>query len=63
MILPGESARIKISMIKNMPVFEGQRFTLRENKITVASGIITKLKDPIPVLPGAKLVKIKISDD
>eukprot|EP00088_Acartia_fossae_P068880 TRINITY_DN883_c0_g1_i1.p1 TRINITY_DN883_c0_g1~~TRINITY_DN883_c0_g1_i1.p1 ORF type:complete len:461 (-),score=44.28 TRINITY_DN883_c0_g1_i1:112-1467(-) len=63
MILPGESARIKISMMKNMPVFEGQRFTLRENKITVASGIITKLRDPIPISPGSKLVKIKISDD
>ena len=63
MILPGESARIKISMLKKMPLFFGQRFTLRENKITVASGIITKVHDAIEMDPRQKLVKLKVPDN
>lgn len=62
MLLPGESGNVKISMLKNMPLFLGQRFTLRENKITVASGIITKLHDAIPMQPKQKLIKLQLPD-
>ena len=60
MILPGDQATVKLSVLKNMPLFEGQKFTLRENKLTVASGIITKIFDPIPTDARTKLVKLKI---
>jgi len=63
MILPGESARVKISVLKKMPLFLGQRFTLRENKITVASGVITKLNDSIEMGPRQKLIKLKVPDN
>jgi elongation factor Tu len=62
MLLPGESGKVKISMLKKMPLFIGQRFTLRENKITVASGIITKLNDAIPLQPKQKLIKLELPD-
>merc|ERR1711874_612691 len=62
MVLPGDQARLKLTLLKNMPLFEGQRFTLRENKQTVASGFVTKLLDPIPTDSRTKLIKLKISD-
>lgn len=60
MVLPGDQARLKLTVLKEMPIFEGQRFTLRENKMTVASGIVTKLLDPIETHTGSKLIKLKI---
>ena len=63
MILPGDQASVKLSMLKNMPLFVGQRFTLRENQMTIASGVVTKLNDPIPTHSGSKLSKLKIPSD
>jgi len=63
MIIPGESSQVKISMLHKMPMFVGQRFTLRENKSTVASGIITKLNPHIEMLPRQKLSKLKVPDN
>jgi elongation factor Tu len=60
MVLPGDQATVKITVLKNMPLFEGQKFTLRENKQTIASGIVTKLYEPIPTDAKTKLVKMKI---
>lgn len=60
MIMPGESGTVKLTMLRNMPVMEGQSFTLRENKMTVATGIVTKLLDPIPTLKHSKLVKLDV---
>jgi len=60
MIIPGEQATIKLSMLKNMPMFVGQKFTLRENKMTIASGIVTKLHQPIPTHSKSKLIKLEI---
>jgi elongation factor Tu len=60
MVLPGDQATVKLTVLKNMPLFEGQRFTLRENKQTIASGIITKICEPIPTDAKTKLVKMKI---
>ena len=60
MILPGDQATVKITVLKDMPLFEGQKFTLRENKQTIASGLITKICESIPTSAKAKLVKLKI---
>ncbi|QQP35442.1 Elongation factor Tu_ mitochondrial [Caligus rogercresseyi] len=42
-----KSAIIRITTKKNMPLFDGNTFTLRENKITIGTGIITFLEKPI----------------
>jgi hypothetical protein len=43
-----------------MPILTGQKFTLRENKITVGTGVVTKLCDPIRVIDKIKLAKLDI---
>lgn len=60
MVLPGDQATIKLTVLKTMPLFVGQKFTLRENKQTVATGIISALLPPIPTHSKTKLIKLKI---
>jgi len=60
MVVPGDQATVKITVLRNMPIFEGQKFTLRENRQTVATGVVSKLLDPIPTHSKSKLVKLKI---
>jgi len=60
MVLPGDQANIKITILKSMPLFEGQKITLRENRQTVATGIVSKLLTPIPTNSKTKLIKLKI---
>ena len=54
MIMPGEEATVRLTLPNNMPLIEGKNFTLRENKITVGTGRIIKLHDPIPIKPENK---------
>nr|ACO15638.1 Elongation factor Tu, mitochondrial precursor [Caligus clemensi] len=63
MIMPGESALLKITTKRNMPLFDGNKFTLRENKITVGTGIITKLNSPIVLGLHDRLSSLKISKE
>lgn len=60
MVLPGDQATIKMTILKTMPLFVGQKFTLRENKQTVATGIISSLLPPIPTNSKSKLIKLQI---
>ena len=60
MVLPGDQATVKLTVLKTMPLFVGQKFTIRENRQTVATGIISSLLPPIPTHSKTKLVKIKI---
>ena len=60
MVLPGDQATVKLTVLKTMPLFVGQKFTIRENRQTVATGIISSLLSPIPTHSKTKLVKIKI---
>lgn len=60
MVLPGDQATIKLTILKTMPLFVGQKFTLRENKQTVATGIISSLLPPIPTHSKSKLIKLRI---
>eukprot|EP00092_Neocalanus_flemingeri_P097380 GFUD01124112.1.p1 GENE.GFUD01124112.1~~GFUD01124112.1.p1 ORF type:complete len:465 (-),score=156.68 GFUD01124112.1:30-1424(-) len=60
MVLPGDQATIKLTILKTMPLFVGQKFTLRENQQTVATGIISSLLSPIPTHSRSKLIKLKI---
>ncbi|XP_063978817.1 elongation factor Tu-like [Diachasmimorpha longicaudata] len=42
MLMPGEQCKTNLTLVKKMPIIEGQSFTIRENRSTVATGIITK---------------------
>lgn len=61
MLMPGENAQTRITLLKRMPLMEGQTFTIRENKTTVVTGIITKKLKSLNV-EKAKLNKVQISD-
>ena len=60
MIIPGDNANVKLTVLKTMPLFVGQKFTIRENRQTVATGVITQLLPQIPTHTKSKLVKLKI---
>ena len=57
MIMPGEQATVRLTLPSEMPLMDGQNFTLRENKITVGTGRIIKLYDPIDIPIKTKLHK------
>ncbi|XP_015598664.1 uncharacterized protein LOC107269390 isoform X2 [Cephus cinctus] len=49
MLMPGEHVTTKLTLLRSMPMMEGQSFTIRENKCTVATGMVTKILPPINV--------------
>ena len=63
MVVPGDQATVRLTTLKSMPLFEGQKFTLRENQQTVGTGVISRLLPPIPTHSKTKLVKLKIPMD
>merc|ERR1712226_1260072 len=60
MVLPGEQATVRLTTLRNMPLFVGQKFTLRENKQTVGTGVISTLLPPIPTHSNSRLKKLEI---
>lgn len=42
-VLPGDTVEVQINLIDKLALNEGLRFTIREGRITVGTGIITKL--------------------
>lgn len=42
MVLPGEHTTAYLTLLWKMVMTEGQSFTIRENNITVGTGVITK---------------------
>lgn len=42
MVLPGEHAKVYLTLLWKMVMTPGQSFTIRENNITVATGIVTE---------------------
>lgn len=61
MLMPGEQATVRLTMPHSMPVLEGQKFTLRENQITVATGIVVKLCDNVSIRDKSNLKKLDIN--
>lgn len=51
MIMPGEHGNVELTLLTKMVMMPGQTFTIRENKVTVATGIITE------TLPSVVIVK------
>ena len=60
MLMPGDQATIRITLSDDMPILAGQKFTIRDNNETVATGIVTRLCDSIEVLDKTKLQKLNI---
>ena len=60
MVMPGEQATVRLTLPTPMPILEGQKFTLRENKTTVGTGVVTKLCSPVYIPERSKLSKLDI---
>ena len=58
--MPGEQATVRLTLPTPMPILEGQKFTLRENKTTVGTGVVTKLCNPVFIPERSKLSKLDI---
>ena len=58
MVMPGEQATVRFTLPSNMAILEGQTFTLRENKITVGTGLITKIHQPFVLTHGENVLKL-----
>lgn len=43
MIMPGEHGNVTLTLLTKMVMLQGQTFTIRENKVTVATGIVTEV--------------------
>lgn len=60
-LMPGEHANARLTTFKPMIVSAGQRFSIREGKTTVLTGIVTK-EHPIIEIPKNKLSEIVIKE-
>uniref|UniRef100_A0A336MPT5 protein-synthesizing GTPase n=1 Tax=Culicoides sonorensis TaxID=179676 RepID=A0A336MPT5_CULSO len=60
MLMPGDHGPVRLTTFRKMVMNSGQTFTIREQGMTVATGMITKVLDPIK-LPQNKLSKVIIT--
>lgn len=49
MMLPGDHGSIYLTLLSKMVMVSGQQFTVRENNITVATGIVTETLENVIV--------------
>ncbi|XP_013168654.1 PREDICTED: elongation factor Tu, mitochondrial-like isoform X2 [Papilio xuthus] len=57
MMMPGDHGEVYLTLLEGMVMTPGQRFTIRENNVTVATGIVTMTLPSIDV-PKGKLGKV-----
>lgn len=57
MMMPGEHGDVYLTLLEGMVMTSGQRFTIRENNVTVATGIVTDTLPSIDV-PKGRLGKV-----
>lgn len=62
MLMPGEHANVRITLMRKMVMTPGQAFTIRENGATVATGMVLERKQSID-LPKNKLSKAVVNYD
>ncbi|XP_047519693.1 elongation factor Tu-like [Pieris napi] len=60
MLMPGDHAEVYLTLLEGMVMVTGQPFTVRENNVTVATGIITQTLNSIDV-PSGKLGKVQLA--
>lgn len=60
LIMPGEHSTVTLTLLRSMVMTPGQSFTLRENNVTVATGVVSKVRDKL-ILPEKKgLIKVSV---
>ncbi|XP_013186766.2 elongation factor Tu [Amyelois transitella] len=57
MMMPGDHGEVYLTLLEGMVMTQGQPFTIRENNVTVATGIVTETLPSIDV-PKGKLGKV-----
>nr|XP_045583817.1 elongation factor Tu-like [Procambarus clarkii]XP_045583818.1 elongation factor Tu-like [Procambarus clarkii] len=60
MFMPGDHGTVLLTLQERMVMMENQPFTIRENNITVATGMITKVLSSVSI-PQKKLDKIELN--
>lgn len=60
MIMPGEHAEVRLTLLNKMVMDVGQAFTIRENGKTVATGIISEKLSNVNI-PKGNLGKLAIN--
>lgn len=58
LLMPGDHGRVHLTLQYGMPLKIGQKFTIRENNSTIASGIILEFLPKIPELKTKNLGKL-----
>ena len=59
MVMPGEHCAVYLTLLHRMVMMPGQAFTIRENNINVATGIITSILNNVPI--AKDLAKIQLN--
>lgn len=54
---PGEHNTAQVTLLQRMVMTPGQSFTIRENSVTVATGMVTKLLPSVEI-PAKRLDKV-----
>ncbi|RVE43722.1 hypothetical protein evm_011637 [Chilo suppressalis] len=62
MMMPGDHGEVYLTLLEAMVMTQGQPFTIRENNVTVATGIVTETLSSIEV-PKGKLGKVVMKYD
>ncbi|XP_076650184.1 elongation factor Tu-like isoform X2 [Halictus rubicundus] len=62
MLMPGEFATARLTLLFRMPVIDGQVFTVRERNQTIGTGKVTKVLEEIPV-HKRKMHQVKVKFD
>lgn len=60
-LMPGEHGKARLTTFRPMVIKSGQRFTIREGKITVLTGVVTG-EHPIIKVPNKKLSEVVIKE-
>ncbi|CAL8121960.1 unnamed protein product [Orchesella dallaii] len=60
MLMPGEHATVQITLLRKMVMTMGQPFTIRENNVTVATGMVTRTLDSITVTKSLGKLNIQV---
>lgn len=61
MLIPGEHGTARLTTLEPMVVSAGQRFSIREGKTTVLTGVVTK-EHPIITVPKKRLSLIEFKE-
>lgn len=62
LVMPGEHSSVTLTLLKKMVMTQGQAFTIRENNVTVATGIISQIRKALtlPEQSPKGLIKVNV---